>query len=274
MTTLENDAEFVRKAIVNMAASAAGAHIGGALSCCDMMLVLFRQIMQIRPEEPDWPDRDYFILSKGHAAPALYATLARCGFIDDNELESFAQSGSRLAGHPKPNLPGVEFGTGSLGHGLALGAGVCMYLKAKRKHNRVYVILGDGELQEGSNWEAAQVAGRYNLSNLTVLIDCNHLQINGPTDDWMPKRALENRWESYGWKANRIDGHSHSQIATSVRAAVADNSAPVALIADTIKGKGVAFMENNKKSHHVALSDKLYKRAMVSVSSKTTTEVA
>jgi len=262
MSSYEQDAAFVRQAIVHMACAPAGAHLGGALSCCDMILVLYREIMRYRPTQPDWPERDFFILSKGHAAPALYATLALAEFIDPAELETFARPGSRLAGHPKRSLPGVEFATGSLGHGLSLAVGLALKLRAEGRPNRVYVILGDGELQEGSVWEAAHTAGKYRLSNLTALVDVNHLQINGPTDDWLAAEALPQRWQSYGWQPRQVDGHDHQALAAAL-----GHEAPVprVILAETVKAKGIDFMERHKKSHHVTLTEALRHRALASL---------
>ncbi|MCX4820767.1 transketolase [Streptomyces sp. NBC_01142] len=251
----------VRERILQMGATEHGAHIGGSLSCTDVLVHLYTEVLRLRPAEPEWPDRDRFVLSKGHAAPALYAVLAEVGIIDPDELETYTQQGSRLAGHPLRRLPGVEFPTGSLGHGLSLGAGVAVAMRRLGRDSRAFVLLGDGELQEGSVWEAAMMASQYRLDNLVAVVDRNGLQITGDTEDCIALEPLAERWRSFGWNAVEVDGHDHAALRAVFDALPGTSGRPTVVIAKTVKGRGVALFEGKKKSHSVQLTPRLYQRA-------------
>ncbi|WP_395571190.1 transketolase [Streptomyces sp. BK79] len=259
--TAADTAYRVREHVLRMGACEHGAHIGGSLSCADVLVHLYTEVLRLRPDEPDWPDRDRFVLSKGHAAPALYAVLAETGFLDPAELETYTRPGSRLAGHPLGRLPGVEFPTGSLGHGLSLGTGVALAMRRLGRDSRAYVLLGDGELQEGSVWEAAMLAAQYRLGNLVAVVDRNSLQITGGTEDCVALEPLAERWRSFGWHAVEVDGHDHTELRAVFGAPPAADGRPTVVIARTVKGRGVALFEGKKKSHSVQLTPRLYQRA-------------
>ncbi|WP_156725191.1 transketolase [Streptomyces apocyni] len=261
----------IREHILKMGASPHGAHIGGSLSCADVLLHLYTRVLDGRPQEPDWPNRDRFVLSKGHAAPALYAVLAETGYLPVEELETYTQPGSRLAGHPLSRVPGVEFPTGSLGHGLSLGTGVALAMRRLGRPARAFVLLGDGELQEGSVWEAAMAAAHYRLDNLVAIVDRNGLQITGSTEDCVALEPLADRWRSFGWSAVEIDGHDESVLEKTFAALPARTGKPTVIIARTVKGRGVALFEGKKKSHSVQLSPRLYQRAKKDLRSGRTT---
>ena len=238
-----------------------GAHLGGSLSVADLLAGLYVGAIRYRDDDPCWEERDRVILSKGHAALALYPALAEAGIVDESELVTFKQDGSRLGGHPSLNgLPGIEFASGSLGQGLSLGVGVCLALKRKNNAvSRVFVILGDGECDEGSIWEAAAAAGHYNLDNLVVVVDINGLQYDGNTGDVMKMEPFENKWRDFGWNVLSIDGHNMEAILDAYEF---KSDKPLAILAYTIKGKGVSFMENEPKFHNATLNDEQYKRAV------------
>lgn len=259
--TLAAAARRVREDVLMMATGPEGAHVGGSLSAAEILVALYFGVMRLRPEDPRWPERDYFILSKGHASAAFYATLAARGFLPAEELATYAQPGSRLAGHPSRDVPGVEFPTGSLGHGLALGLGLALAAKRDEARNRCFVLLGDGELQEGTVWEAALTAGSLMLDNLVAIVDRNGLQINGPTERRAPSQALSRRWESFGWVAHEVDGHDLDALVSTLSADPIDNR-PTVVIANTVKGRGVSFMENRRASHYVKLTPTTYRRAL------------
>jgi transketolase len=259
--TFADRAFRVREHILAMGAAPHGAHVGGSLSCADVLLHLYTRVLRLRPEEPEWPERDRFVLSKGHAAPALYAVLAETGFIEEEELATYTRPGSRLAGHPLGRLPGVEFPTGSLGHGLSLGTGVALAMRRLGRDARAFVLLGDGELQEGSVWEAAMAAAQYRLDNLVAVVDRNGLQITGGTEDCVALEPLAERWRSFGWAAVEIDGHDEAALDTTFAAVPAEPGRPTVVLARTVKGRGVALFEGKKKSHSVQLTPRLYQRA-------------
>lgn len=263
-TPLAARARRVRQHIVGMAASPAGAHVGGSLSAADILTVLYFAVLRVRPEQPDWPERDYFILSKGHAASVLYAVLAERGFLPVSELARYARAGSRLAGHPTCAVPGVEFPTGSLGHGLSLGVGTALAAQRDGRPSRIFVLLGDGELQEGSVWEAAAAAGFLRLDNLVAIVDRNRLQICGSTRLRSGLDALPGRWSSFGWSAREVDGHDHRALTLALRAAPSPGR-PTVIIAETVKGKGLPFLENRKNSHYGVFSPAMRQRALASL---------
>lgn len=238
-----------------------GAHVGGSLSMIEIMAVLYGAVLNYRVDEPRWEERDRFILSKGHGVIAQYTAMKQAGIISEDELMTFKKNSTRLYAHPSMNMDiGIEFSSGSLGQGLSLGVGTALALRRKENNvSRVYILLGDGECDEGSVWEAAESASHYRLDNLMVIIDRNHLQYDGNTDAVMSKGNLVAKWSAFGFKAIEVDGHSVEQLtaALSVKA-----KTPIAIIADTVKGKGVSFMENEPLWHNGRLSDEQYKIAM------------
>lgn len=266
---LSNMAKQVRENILTMIHAAKSGHTGGSLSAVDILTVLyFKHLKHYKDwdKNPDWQNRDRFILSKGHASPALYSILAEAGYLDRNELVTFRALHSRLQGHPSyGKLPGVEVSTGSLGQGLSLANGIALGLKLDNKSSRVYCLLGDGETQEGQVWEAAMSSAHYKLNNLTAIIDRNCLQIDGNTECVMSLEPYSKKWEAFGWQVIEIDGHDHQEIYQALKKSVIlshEKTAPVAIIARTLKGKGVSFMENNASWHGKAPNDEEFKNAL------------
>ncbi|MFE5810335.1 transketolase [Streptomyces sp. NBC_01232] len=258
----EELAEVVREQILEMGLSEHGTHIGGSLSAADVMTLLYNEVLRLRPEEPEWADRDRFILSKGHASAALYAVLAARGFLPVEELAQYGVSGGRLAGHPLRRLPGVEFPSGSLGHGLSLGVGSAVAARRQGRPSRVFVLMGDGEIQEGSVWEAAMSAAHLRLDNLVGIVDRNRLQITGHTEERMGLEPLADKWRSFGWDTVEVDGHDLDALRAVFAALPAPSGRPTMVIAETVKGKGVPLFEDKKKSHSVKLSPNLHRRAL------------
>lgn len=238
-------------------------HPGPALSCADLVAALFFDVMNVRPTEPHWPDRDRFILSKGHASPVLYAALVNRGYFPRTELATFRHVGGMLQGHPDmKGTPGVDMTTGSLGHGLSCGVGMCLAGRIDHKNYHVYVLLGDGECQEGLVWEAAMAAARYQLGHLTAIVDCNGLQSCDTVAATMPLEPLVAKWNSFGWQAIEIDGHDHCQILAALDLAASRSGKPTVILARTVKGKGVSFMENDNSWHQRSLSREQYEQAI------------
>lgn len=260
--TLAQTALRIREHILRIASGPIGTHLGGSLSAADILATLYFHTLRVRPDDPAWPERDYFVLSKGHASAALYATLAERGFFPTEELDTYGRPGGRLLSHPTAKVPGVEFPTGSLGHGLGLGLGLALAAQRDARANRAFVLMGDGELQEGSVWEAAMAAAHLGLSNLVAIIDRNKLQISGRTEHRMSLEPLEDRWRSFGWSVAVCDGHDISALLAFFDQLPLDPQRPTTLIANTIKGRGVAFLADRKKSHYVTLSADLYRRAL------------
>lgn len=230
-----------------------GAHFGSGLSMVEIMAVLYLSVMRVDPARPRWPERDRFILSKGHGAMAYYAALKQAGFVTDEELMTFKSNHTFLYGHPSMNLDkGIEFSSGSLGLGLALGAGTAMGLR-KRGNNtsKVFVLMGDGECDEGSVWESAASAAHFGLSNLVAIVDKNGLQYDGPTREILNMDGMAEKWESFGWRARVVDGHNVSEL---LDAFDSREGKPTVVIANTVKGKGVPFMEHNPAWHHSRLT--------------------
>jgi transketolase len=243
----------VRRDIVSMIAEVQSGHPGGSLSATDLMTVLFFDVLQHRPAEPDWEDRDRFILSKGHGAPALYAILARMGYFPLEALKTLRKMGSPLQGHPeRGKLPGVEASTGSLGQGISIGAGMALAARIDQKTYRVYVLVGDGEINEGQIWEAAMFCAAYRLDRLTVILDCNRQQLDGWTKEILDIGPLAEKWAAFGWNVIDIDGHDLDQISAAFAEAHRTEGKPTLILARTVKGKGVSFMENNVEFHGVA----------------------
>lgn len=248
--TLTVTARRIRRDIVRMVGAAGSGHPGGSLSAVEIMTALYFKVMRLDPDWPDWPDRDRFVLSKGHAAPVLYAALAERGFFAVDKLETLRQLGSPLQGHPdRKSLPGVEVSTGSLGHGLAVANGMALAGRLDGRDYRVYVLLGDGELEEGMVWEGAMAAAHYRLDNLTAIIDHNHLQIDGRVEEVMSPEPVADKFRAFGWETLAIDGHDFGQILDALERAREVKGKPTVIIAETIKGKGVSFMENQAGWH-------------------------
>ncbi|QEV22732.1 transketolase [Streptomyces alboniger] len=250
-----------REHILAMGATEHGTHVGGSLSAVDILTVLYGSVLRVRPDEPRWPGRDWFVLSKGHAAAALYAVLAEHGYFPPEECRTYGQRHSRLAGHPLRRLPGVEFPTGSLGHGLSLAGGVALAASRTGRDNRAFVLLGDGELQEGSNWEAIMSAAHLGLGNLTAVVDRNGWQISGRTEESVGLEPLADRWRSFGWSVAEVDGHDLAALRALFGALPRTPGRPTVVIAKTVKGRGVPLFEDRKKSHYVRLTPRLHERA-------------
>lgn len=251
---LEDKARIIRKHVINMIFNAGSGHPGGSLSCVDILTVLYFSHMNHNPRNPRWDGRDRFILSKGHAAPALYATLAECGYFPLSNLTSLRKFGSLLQGHPDTHIPGIEASTGSLGQGLSVACGMALAAKMDNKKNRVYALLGDGECDEGQVWEAALFASHYKLDNLTAIIDRNGLQIDGPTEKILRLEPIAGKWREFGWNILEIDGNRIENIIEGLDTAKMNSGKPTAIIAHTLKGKGVSFMEWINAFHGKTLS--------------------
>ncbi|AIY78928.1 transketolase [Clostridium botulinum] len=252
---LKEISKLIRKDIVTMLTESASGHPGGSLSIADIMSVLFFNEMNIDPKNPKNPDRDRFVLSKGHAAPALYSALARKGYFDVEELNTLRKIGSRLQGHPNMNdLPGIDMSTGSLGQGISAAVGMALAGKLDNKNYRVYTILGDGELEEGQVWEASMSAAHYKLDNLTAFVDYNGLQIDGNISDVMNPAPIDKKFEAFGWNTLIIDGHDYDEILAAIEKAKNTKGQPTVIVCKTVKGKGVSFMENQAGWHGAAPS--------------------
>ena len=254
-TQLYQKSNTIRENIIEMLTAAGSGHTAGSLGLADIVTALYFDVLRIDPKKPDWDDRDIFMLSNGHTVPVQYAAMAEAGFFAKAELKTLRKLGSRLQGHPeREKLPGLENTSGPLGSGLSQAAGMAysfQYLD-DAKHRFVYVILGDGELDEGNNWEAAMFAGKYKLSQLIAVVDRNNIQIDGNTEDVMPLEDLRGKWESFGWHIIEIDGHNMESILDAFSMARAITNRPSVIIAHTIPGKGVDFMEYDYKWHGVA----------------------
>lgn len=246
-------ATLIRKHIIEEVYNAASGHPGGSLSCTDILTVLYFHEMRIDVHNPQWPDRDRFVLSKGHCAPALYATLAERGFFPVEELPKFRSIDSFLQGHPSmKDVPGVDMSTGSLGQGFSSSIGMALAGKLDKKDYRVYVLLGDGELQEGQVWEASMAAAHYKLDNLTAFLDHNGLQIDGKITDVMSPEPVVGKFEAFGWNTVIINAHDYEQIIDAIDKAKNVKGKPTIIVAESIKGKGVSFMENEAGWHGTA----------------------
>ncbi|MBE6527106.1 MAG: transketolase [Thermoplasmata archaeon] len=260
---IQNFANRMRLDVIEMTTAAGSGHPGGSLSAADVMAALYFKVMNIDPADPWKEDRDRFILSKGHAAPILYAALAERGFFPTDELKTLRKLGSRLQGHPGyRDLPGIEASTGSLGQGLSVACGMAAAARLDGKSYKVYCLLGDGELQEGQNWEAAMFASQYSLSNLIAIVDQNKLQICGRTDDVMCIEPLPEKWKAFGWNVKIVDGHSIRQILDALSDAGRARKKPTVVILKTVKGKGVSFMENNADFHGRSCTPEEYAKAV------------
>jgi len=247
---LEKMAKQLRRHVIQMIATAGSGHPGGSLSAADIVTALYFKVMRHDPKNLQWPDRDRFVLSKGHAAPILYAALAECGYFPVEELATLRKLGSRLQGHTDRTLtPGVEMSAGSLGQGLSFGIGIALASKLDKRDYHVYVLLGDGECEEGQVWEAAMSAPHFQLDNLTAIVDQNGIQLDGRCCDIMGIEPLADKWRAFNWHVIEIDGHDMSQVLQALKEAGNIKGKPTVIIAHTVKGKGVSFMENNVDFH-------------------------
>jgi len=249
-------ANKMRKNILLMTHRAQGGHPGGCLSATDLLAVLYKCFMRIDPHNPAWPERDYFFLSKGHAVPALYAVLIEMGFLDEREIEDFREAEGRLPAYPScEDTPGVDMASGSLGQGLSVANGAALAAKLKGTDQRAYVLLGDGELHEGQIWEAAMTAAHYKLNNVCAIVDYNKLQLDGSVDEVKSLGDLRAKWESFNWHVLEIDGHDYEQIYQAFAEAKQYQKGPTVIIAHTVKGKGVSYMEGEAGWHCAAPND-------------------
>ncbi|MDR1122588.1 MAG: transketolase [Endomicrobium sp.] len=254
----------VRKDIVKMLELAGSGHPGGSLSAVELVVGLYFKHMKFNPKDTNDLSRDYFVLSKGHACPVLYAVLARLECFSLNELCTLRKIGSRLQGHPAKDkkLPGIEVSTGSLGYGLSIGAGISVGMKRAKKNNKVYVLMGDGEQQEGSIWEAAMAASQFKLDNLCAIVDNNGLQIDGAIKDVMNIEPLADKYRSFGWNVLQIDGHNFFEVDRAYSQFKETKDKPTAIIAKTVKGKGISYMENLTEWHGKIPSKELVQKAL------------
>lgn len=261
---LKKTATEMRMKVIDMIYKAQSGHPGGSLSAADFVTACYFYDMKVDPANPRWPDRDRMILSKGHVCPIQYACLATLGFFPESELDTLRKEGSMLQGHPSMNkCPGIDISTGSLGQGLACGVGMAMAGKMDKKDYQVYVVVGDGEAQEGEIWEAANTAHKYQLDNLVVFLDINNLQLDGTTDEVMPNGDLGKKFDAFGWEVLELDGHSMEEIVAALdKCRASKNGKPKCLAARTVKGKGVSYMENVCGWHGMAPNKEQYEQAM------------
>ena len=264
VSQLEAQAKEIRRQIIELSHTCGrNAHPGPALSIADICTALYYRFMSVDPAEPLSEDRDRFILSKGHACPVLYAILADKGFISKDTYSTLRHPGSIIQGHPTfHKTPGVDMTSGSLGNGLGLGLGMAYYLRLKKKDCKVYVVLGDGEMNEGTVWEAVNYAPVQKLSNLIAIVDQNYFQSCASTEEILPMNNMAERWRAFGWNVLEIDGHDMSQIVSALELANAHTGSPTCIVAQTTKGKGVSFMENNNAWHQKSITDEEYAIAM------------
>ncbi|HTS51730.1 MAG TPA: transketolase [Burkholderiales bacterium] len=259
---LEAEARQIRRNVWRALRAGGSGHAGGSLSAADMLAALYFHRLRVRPTEPDWPERDRFVLSKGHANAALGAVLAQAGFIDDAVLDCFYGFESPFGMHPDIKVAGVEMCTGALGHGLAVATGMALGARIQKQAFHTFVMLGDGELHEGSNWEAAMAASHYRLANLTAIVDHNKISQSGRVADIIGVDPLADKWRAFGWEVREIDGHDMTQIVGALGALPFHPDRPSALIAHTVKGKGVSFAENTYLWHSNNVNDEVLARAL------------
>lgn len=253
----------IRVHALRMTHRARSSHIGGSLSAADILSVLYGRVLRVDPSQPDRADRDRFVLSKGHAAAAVYATLAERGFFPMEWLDTYYLNGSHLAGHIMHSVPGVEASTGSLGHGLPIGCGMALAGKRDRQHYRIFVLLSDGECDEGSTWEAALFAPHHHLDNITAIVDYNKIQSFGTVKEVLDLEPLASKWRTFGWAVREIDGHNFGEIEETLLNIPLEPGKPSCIIAHTVKGKGVDFMENKLAWHYLPPSDEELHRALL-----------
>lgn len=259
---LEANALQIRKDVWRACRASGTGHMGGSLSAAEILAALYFHTMKVRPKEPDWPDRDRFILSKGHANAGLGAVLAQAGFLDDSYIDTFYALGSGFGMHPDIKTPGVEMSTGGLGHGLPVGIGMALGARIKGQSFHTFVMIGDGELDEGSNWEGALAAAHYRLTNLTAIIDSNKVSQSGTVKDIMGLEPLADKWRAFGWEVREIDGHNMAEVVDALDALPYSRTKPNCLIANTVKGKGASWAEGNYLWHQNAVDDKVYADAL------------
>lgn len=263
---LQDKARELRAEIVEVTYACGGTHIGGALSQHDILVALYYKFMNIDPKRPDWPDRDRFVLSKGHGGVGHAVILGDKGFFDRKLLPDFNKTGSPFGMHlDRLKVPGVDASTGSLGHGFAIAVGMALGARLAKKRYRVYCLIGDGECHEGSVWEAAMAAGHYRLTNLTCFVDRNGFCLDGPTEEVMKLEPLDAKFEAFGWRVLKIDGHDFDQICDAIETAHAETERPVMIIARTVKGKGVDFMENKTAWHYGGIDEEMKRKALESI---------
>ncbi|SDZ38454.1 transketolase [Evansella caseinilytica] len=265
ITFLKRKAVEIRKSLIEMIYEAGTGHTGSSLSNTDILTALYYSVMKVDPRNPAWEERDRYIQSKGHAVESYWAVLADKGFFPKEELKTFSSFNSRLIGHPNNKVPGVEMNTGALGHGLSISVGMALAAKLDNKAYRVFTLMGDGELAEGSVWEAAMAASQYQLDNLIGIIDRNRLQITGNTCDVMNNEPLDKKWESFGWDVVEVNGHDFAELTEALNVTTA-NGKPTMVIANTIKGKGISLAENVAGWHHHVPSKEEYDLAMKELS--------
>lgn len=261
-TAMSAKAAALRAHALRMVHAVNASHIGTCLSMADILAVLYGGVLNVRPKEPNWPNRDRLILSKGHGAAILYAALAEAGFFPVLDLETYCRLGSRFTGHISHHVPGVEVSTGSLGHGLSFGTGMAMAAKSDGAPWRVFVILSDGELDEGSNWEPILFAPHHKLDNLVAIVDYNKIQSFGSVEEVMPLEPLRAKWEAFGWAVHEVDGHDHGALQSKLGELPFVPGKPSVLLAHTVKGKGVSFMENDLAWHYRSPDAALLKQAL------------
>ncbi len=260
MTSIEF-AKDIRKTILQLVFKAKASHVGGALSMTDLLAVLYNGVMNVKPENPEWEERDIFLLSKGHACTGVYATLALKNFFSLNELFTYSQNDSRLLSHTSHKVPGVELSTGSLGHAFSVGCGLALSFKRKKNNRKVFVMLSDGELDEGSNWEAILFAPHHGLNNIIAIVDYNKIQSFGTTAEVLNLEPLAKKFDAFGWNAIEVDGHNHEEIKLAFDNALSSEK-PAVIIAHTVKGKGVDFMENELLWHYKSPTEEQLNEAL------------
>ena len=268
LQALAVNATKARLLAVQMVHDAASGHPGGSLSCLDVLTTLYFDVMKVDPKNPQDPDRDRFVMSKGHCSPAMYPVLALRGFFPVERLKEFRRIDAHMSGHVEMSVPGVDMSTGSLGQGISTAVGMALGGKLNHKDYRVYAILGDGELAEGQVWEAMMSAAKYKLDNLCACVDVNGLQIDGRTADVMPTEPLDKKFEAFGWHVITIDGHDYDQIEKAYAEAAATKGQPTMILAKTVKGKGVSFMENDAGWHGKAPNDEQFAQAKAELEAK------
>lgn len=262
LSSLEAKGQLLRADCIRCIGVGTAGHVGGSCSAADLMAALYFYKLRYDPKDPEWEGRDYFLLSKGHVAILQYSALAEAGFFPVADLPHCKDVGFYLQGHPHLGTPGIEVGTGSLGQGLSLGLGIALGLKLDKKPNRVYVLVGDGEMNEGQIWEAAMAAGAKKADNLCAIIDNNGLQAQGRICDRLDSAPITEKWKAFGWNTIEIDGHNMSEILDALDAADSYTGKPTAIIAHTVKGKGVSFAENQAGFHNAALTREQYEQAL------------